>query len=187
MIVEFLVEERGVRFEGGRIEKDIDAVIYCTGYLYSYPFLKMLDPPIITTGHRVAGLYRQIFNIVYPTLAFTALQKKIIPFPLSEVQAAAIAKVWTNKLYLPEREEMLLLEKKQLEEQGDGTDFHVRESNLYHQTMSQEQKYIKNYSRILKFPHFFQFYECQASNTNQMFVKWVIPRMRNIPMNFMIG
>jgi cation diffusion facilitator CzcD-associated flavoprotein CzcO len=124
-IAEFLGKERGVRFENGRVETDIDAIIYCTGYLYSYPFLKSMDLPVVTTGRRVIGLYRQLFNIDRPTLAFTALQKKIIPFPLSEVQGAAIAKVWSNKLDLPGREEMVLLEKKQLEERGDGTNFHV--------------------------------------------------------------
>ena len=124
-IAEFLVEERGVRFEDGRIEKEIDCIVYCTGYLYSYPFLKSLDPPAIATGRRVLGLYQQLFNISYPTLAFTALSQKIIPFPLSEAQGAAIAKVWSNQLELPGKNEMELLEKKQVEKLGDGTSFHV--------------------------------------------------------------
>jgi len=124
-IAEFLPAERAVRFEDGRVEADIDAVVYCTGYMYSYPFLESLDPAFITSGRRVIGLYRQLFSIDHPTLAFTALPKQIIPFPLSESQGAAIAKVWTNKLALPEREEMVSAEKQQLEEQGDGNNFHV--------------------------------------------------------------
>lgn len=125
VIAEFLIEQRGVRFADGRIETDIDAIVYCTGYLYSYPFLESLDPPIVTTGRLVHRLYRQLFNIDYPTLAFAVLQKKIIPFPLSEVQASAVAKVWSNKLHLPRKEEMELLEKKELEEQGDEHNFHI--------------------------------------------------------------
>lgn len=124
-IAEYLPEDRAVRFEDGRIETHIDAIVYCTGYLYSYPFLKSLKPPVVTTGHRVHGLYRQLFNITYPTLAFTTLQKKIVPFPLSEVQAAAIAKVWANKLQLPEEDEMRLLEKKEVEAQGGEANFHI--------------------------------------------------------------
>jgi len=124
-VAEYLINERGVRFEDGRVEKDIDAIVYCTGYLYSYPFLKTLDPPIVTTGRRVLGVYQQLFNLHYPTLAFTAIAQKIIPFPLSEVQGAAIAKVWSNKLVLPEKQEMVMLEKKQVEDLGDGTSFHV--------------------------------------------------------------
>jgi len=124
-IVEFLVKERGVRFEDGRVEKDIDAIIYCTGYLYSYPFLKHLDPPVVTDGRRVRGLHKQVFHITHPTLAFTALSQKVIPFPLSEVQGAAISKVWADKLDLPGKEEMEHLEKEQVEQLGDGTSFHV--------------------------------------------------------------
>jgi cation diffusion facilitator CzcD-associated flavoprotein CzcO len=124
-IAEFLLEERGVRFEDGRVEQDIDAIVYCTGYLYSYPFFKSLDPPIVTTGRRVLGLYKQLFNITHPTLTFIALPQKIIPFPISEAQGAAIAKVWSNKLDLPREGEMELLEKKQVEKLGDETSFHV--------------------------------------------------------------
>jgi hypothetical protein len=124
-IVEYLVEERGVRFEDGRVEKDIDAIVYCTGYLYSYPFLRSLDPPIVTTGRRVIGLYKQLFHISHPTLAFTALPQKVIPFPLSESQAAVIAKVWSNELTLPSEVEMRSWEKARVEERGDTTNFHI--------------------------------------------------------------
>jgi cation diffusion facilitator CzcD-associated flavoprotein CzcO len=124
-IVEFIVEDRTVRFEDGRVEKDIDAIVYCTGYLYSYPFFKYLEPPLVTTGRRVRGLYQQIFHTNHPNLAFTALSQKIIPFPLSEAQGAAIAKVWAGKLELPPKEDMELWEEKRVEELGDGTSFHV--------------------------------------------------------------
>jgi hypothetical protein len=124
-ITEFLIKERGVRFEDGRIETEIDAIVYCTGYFYAYPFLRTLDPPVVTTGHRVRGLYKQLFNINYPTLAFIALPQKVIPFPVSEVQSAAIAKVWTNQLSLPGKDEMRNAEKMELNESGEGTAFHI--------------------------------------------------------------
>lgn len=124
-IAEFLAKERAVRFEDGRIERDIDAIVYCTGYFYSYPFLRSLDPPVVTHGRRVRGLYKHLFNIHHPTLAFTALPQKVIPFPISEAQSAAIAKVWANKLSLPEKEEMLKAEDDELKETGEGTEFHI--------------------------------------------------------------
>ena len=124
-IAEYLPDERSVRFGDGRIEMDIDAIIYCTGYLYSYPFLKSLEPPLVTTGRRVIGLYKQLFHIGHPTLAFTALSQKVIPFPLSEAQAAVISKVWSNKLLLPSVQEMEAWEKQTVEERGDNTNFHV--------------------------------------------------------------
>jgi hypothetical protein len=84
-----------------------------------------LDPPIVTTGRRAIGLYQQLFNYEHPTLAFTALAQKIIPFPISEVQGAAIAKVWSDNLRLPEIEEMKTWEKKRVEQTGNGTSYHV--------------------------------------------------------------
>jgi cation diffusion facilitator CzcD-associated flavoprotein CzcO len=124
-IAEFIVESRTVRFEDGRTEADIDAIVYCTGYLYSYPFFKTLDPPLVTTGRRVRGLYQHLFHINHPTLAFTALALKVIPFPLSEGQGAAIAKVWSGKLDLPPKEVMESWEEKRVEKLGDGAPFHV--------------------------------------------------------------
>ncbi|TVY87109.1 Thiol-specific monooxygenase [Lachnellula willkommii] len=123
-ISEYLVEEKGVRLEDGRVEKDIDAIVYCTGYFYSYPFLKALDPTV-TNGRRAIGLYEHVFNIAHPTLAFLALPQKVIPFPVAEVQAAAIAKFWSNNLELPGKEKMQTWEKKRVEETGEGTNFHV--------------------------------------------------------------
>ncbi|KAK2623654.1 hypothetical protein QTJ16_006835 [Diplocarpon rosae] len=124
-IVEYIVEGRAVKFEDGRIEKDIDAIVYATGYLYSFPFLKSMDPPLVTTGRRTIGLYQQIFHINHPTLAFSALGQKIIPFPVSEGQAATMAKVWSNNLSLPSKNEMKAWENSRVEELGDGTKFHV--------------------------------------------------------------
>lgn len=124
-IAEYIAQDRSVRFEDGRIEKDIDAIVYCTGYLYAYPFLRSLEPPVVTTGRRVRGLYKSIFHIAHPTLAFPALDQKVIPFPLSEAQGAVIAKVWSNNLVLPDQTEMVAWEKKKVEELGDTTNFHV--------------------------------------------------------------
>ncbi|KAL3422934.1 Thiol-specific monooxygenase 4 [Phlyctema vagabunda] len=124
-IVEFLVQDRSVRFTDGRVEKNIDAIIYCTGFLYSYPFLKSVDPPVVVTGQRVLGTYKHLFSISHPTLAFTALPMGIIPFPLSEAQAAIMAKVWGNKVELPTAEEMEKWEQETLREMGDGKQFHA--------------------------------------------------------------
>ncbi|EGR51306.1 uncharacterized protein TRIREDRAFT_56845 [Trichoderma reesei QM6a] len=105
-IEEFLVDERGVRFKNGRVERGVDAVIFCTGYRYDYPFLSSLGTKLITTGHGVHGLYKHIFCIDHPTLAFSALNRKTAPWPLSEAQAAVFAAVWSNSIQLPSTEEM---------------------------------------------------------------------------------
>lgn len=102
-IDEFMVEQKGLRFKDGRVETDIDAVIFCTGFLYSYPFLQDLDHKLVTTGRGVRGLYQHVFDIRHPTLVFPGLNMKAAPWPLAESQAALFAAVWSNNLELPSR------------------------------------------------------------------------------------
>ena len=127
-IVEFLTEDKGkraVRFADGRVESDVDAVLFCTGYLYSYPFLPSLKPQVITTGERVEHLYKHIFYVENPTLAFVGLPVRVIPFPTFEGQASVIAKVWARRLELPSTTAMQTWENSAVEKQGPGREFHV--------------------------------------------------------------
>ncbi|KAF9784178.1 hypothetical protein IL306_008131 [Fusarium sp. DS 682] len=105
-VEEFLVEEKGIRFKDGRVETDIDAIIFCTGFLYSFPFLQDLGHQLVTTGRGVHGLYQHIFSIQHPTLVFPGLNMKAAPWPLSESQAALFSAVWSNNIELPARETM---------------------------------------------------------------------------------
>lgn len=127
-IVEFLSPfsgSRAIRFQDGSIETGIDAVLFCSGYYYSFPFLSSLRPKLIDTGERVEHLYRQLFYIDHPTLAFLGLPSKIIPFRTFEGQAAVIARVWTNRLTLPPKHQMKLSEEQEVAERGSGRTFHV--------------------------------------------------------------
>lgn len=117
-IEEFLVEERGVRFQNGRVEKDLDAVLYCTGYLFAFPFLETLTPGLVSDGRRVHGLYKHLFLIDHPTLVFPGLPIKVIPFPISEAQAAVYARVWANALTLPSMKEMVQWEEEEALRRG---------------------------------------------------------------------
>ena len=126
-IVEFLPPDsctRAVKFKDGSIESDMDAVVFCTGYFYSYPFLRNIKPPIITDGLRTRDVYQHLFHIEYPTLVFPVLNLKIIPFPMAENQAAVFSRVWSERLRLPSRSEMREWERQVFEKMGSGKDFH---------------------------------------------------------------
>lgn len=126
-IVEFvspLCARRAVRFSDGQVEMDIDAIIFCTGYFYSYPFLSSILPPLIDTGERVQNLYQHIFSINNPSLAFVGLPKPIVPFRTVEGQAAVISRVWSGRLDLPSEHVMHAWEESLIKEQGSGRNFH---------------------------------------------------------------
>lgn len=118
-IDEFLIPQRGVRLKDGRVETDIDAIVFCTGFRYSLPFLKDLEKDIITNGACVHGLYKHLFLIQHPTIVFSVLNMKIVPFPISEAQAAVFSAVWSNRLHLPPKPEMLRWNRAAEEKAGD--------------------------------------------------------------------
>ena len=140
-IVEFLsasTHDRAVKFSNGQIEEGIDHIMFCTGYLYSYPFLSSVKPPLIHSGTRVQNLYQHIFNIDHPSLAFVGLPLRIIPFRTAEGQAAVIARFWANRIVLPTQAEMKAWEKARLENVKNEKDFHLLkypEDLNYHNAM----------------------------------------------------
>ena len=123
-LVELIPDERAARFEDGSIERHIDAVILCTGYAYSFPFLAPTLPTIKDKGIRALPLYQYIFHMQHPTLAFVETPEMIVPFPLAECQAAVIARVWSGRLNLPSLHDMEGWRESVVRKRGDGRGFH---------------------------------------------------------------
>jgi len=128
-IIEFLppspTHPRAIRFADNHTESHIDAVLFCTGYLYSFPFLSSLRPQLIHTGERVQNLYKHLLYTYDPTLAFIGLPFPIIPFRTCESQAAVIARVWSGRLDLPSRSSMSSWENGRVADQGSRRRFHA--------------------------------------------------------------
>jgi len=63
----------------------VDAVIYCTGYDYAFPFLEHdpLSKIRVEKNSRVRPLYKGTFYIENPSMAFFALQRNIKPLPVA--------------------------------------------------------------------------------------------------------
>lgn len=123
-IEEFITDNRTIRFIDGRIETGVDAVIFCTGYLYSYPFLQNLEPAVVTTGNRTENLYLHMFYHEEPTLSFLCLPIRIVPFIIAEVQGALVARFLAGRFALPPISKRKEWEERQLEEKGSGKGFH---------------------------------------------------------------
>ncbi|KAG9193412.1 hypothetical protein G6011_03447 [Alternaria panax] len=124
-IKQFLPKKRGVLFEDGSEEHDIDAIVFATGYFYSLPFLRDVEPELITTGERVNHTYQHLFYAPQPTLSFLALCQRVIPFPIAEAQSAVLARVYSGRLSLPPISDMREWEKSVEEEMGAGRNFHL--------------------------------------------------------------
>jgi len=60
--------------------RQVDTVVWCTGYDYSFPFLEgsgLLTPPV---SARVHPLYEQLFHVRHPSLSFIGLQQRYLLF-----------------------------------------------------------------------------------------------------------
>ncbi|KAI9020809.1 hypothetical protein CLU79DRAFT_755661 [Phycomyces nitens] len=90
----------------GKVLDDVEVVVFATGYLYSFPFLPFEKDNLIVDGQKVLHLYRFLFYIPNPTLAFIGLPIKVAPLPLSQSQAAVVARVWSGKVRLPSEAQM---------------------------------------------------------------------------------
>jgi cation diffusion facilitator CzcD-associated flavoprotein CzcO len=124
-IKRFILENRGVEFEDGTIEPDIDAVMFATGYFYSLPFLENVKPALITDGSHVNHTYQHIFYAPQPMLSFLALNQRVIPFPIAEAQSSVIARIYSGRLSLPSHAEMQRWEQDVVAEASNGRNFHL--------------------------------------------------------------
>ena len=125
-IAEFIPESRGVRFADGSVESDIDAVIFCTGFHYSFPFLQSLNPSVtVADGSHAAHLWQHMLYTADPTLAFLAIPQRIVPFPIAEAQSAVIARMWAGRLDVPTENQMEDWVQKLAQESDSGKARHV--------------------------------------------------------------
>lgn len=97
------------RFVDGTTLDNVDVLLWCTGYLYDFPFLYDAAPheSIAEPTRQVRGLYHSLISAEYPSLAFMGLPYSVVPFPLFHLQAQWIATLVSGRAALPSREVML--------------------------------------------------------------------------------
>lgn len=98
--VRHLTASGGAVLQDESVIPDLDDVLLCTGYTYTYPFLKpgVGGVSIAGDGRSVRGLTAHLYVRQDPTLAFMGLVWKVIPFPLFEDQAAFLAAMWAGRV-----------------------------------------------------------------------------------------
>ncbi|KAJ5910054.1 hypothetical protein N7504_004697 [Penicillium tannophilum] len=116
---------RRVLFANDHEERDVDCIVFCTGYHFSLPFLSSLQPSIITDGLRPHNLYRHVFYTFEPTLALIGFQQRIVPFVISQAQGAWVARVFSGRLNLPSHADMQQWIEEWKAIRGDGRIFNV--------------------------------------------------------------
>ncbi|RCV09149.1 hypothetical protein SETIT_2G003500v2 [Setaria italica] len=104
--IECLCEDGRVVFADGSCVV-ADAVIYCTGYNYWYPFLDT-GGLVTVDDNRVGPLYEHTFPpALAPSLSFVGLPRMVVVPRFYEVQARWVAQVLSGRSALPSEEEMM--------------------------------------------------------------------------------
>ncbi|XP_014291635.1 senecionine N-oxygenase [Halyomorpha halys] len=127
------IEGSTVHFVDGT-EVEVDAILYCTGYKYNFPFLDE-NCGIQINNNYISPLYKQVFSITHPTMVFIGLPFRSFLFPMFEIQAKCALNVLTGAVNLPSKEEMLedmkSWEKLQISRGYSENKFHMISDNVY--------------------------------------------------------
>lgn len=104
--IDYVYEDGTIAFrDASRVYADV--IIHCTGYKYSFPFLRT-NGILSIDDNRVGPLYKHVFPPqLSPRLSFVGIPYKNIIFPSIELQSKWVARVLSCKAILPSRKEML--------------------------------------------------------------------------------
>lgn len=89
--------------DGSKVE--VDVVMFCTGYEYTFPFLSQFYDLKVLDG-RVYPLFKHIVHTSYPSLNFVGIANKICPFPTFHCQVQFILAHLDGSMKLPTIEMM---------------------------------------------------------------------------------
>lgn len=92
--------------DDGQILKNLDVIAFCTGYLYSFPFLSEDCRCTVTEHQRVMSLYKHLVHSHFTTLSFIGILKSIVPFPAYHSQVQFVLAALSGQMKLPKEEEM---------------------------------------------------------------------------------
>ncbi|XP_076056880.1 uncharacterized protein LOC143034553 [Oratosquilla oratoria] len=91
-----------------------DAIVYCTGYEYTFPFLDE-SCGITVKNNQVMPLYKHIINSTHPSMGFIGIPFQVCPFPTFDIQVQYFLSVITGKVQLPSSPDMLAWLEKDLQ------------------------------------------------------------------------
>ncbi|UJO23377.1 Thiol-specific monooxygenase [Fulvia fulva] len=102
-VIEEFRSDGSILFADGTVLRDIDKVIYCTGYKVSHPFWNSSKNGRHLYDYatdRIVNNYQHTFIRDFPTLAFIGFPR-VLTFRSFEYQAIAIARLWSNRSTRP--------------------------------------------------------------------------------------
>lgn len=116
---------RAVHLVDGGVIRDVDHVLFGTGYSWSLPFLAADGVGLKPRNNRVPGLYQHVVWREDPTLLFVGAVGAGLTFKIFEWQAVYAARVLAGRGRVPTREAMRAWEEERVRAKGDGPGFQM--------------------------------------------------------------
>jgi hypothetical protein len=113
------IEGRTVHFNDGHVVKDVDSIIFGTGFSWTLPFL----PGVQVRNNRVPELYLHVVYQRDPTLLFVGAVGAGLTFKIFEWQAVLAARLLAGRATLPPLAEQQKWEADRIAKRGDGPKF----------------------------------------------------------------
>ncbi|XP_024082101.1 senecionine N-oxygenase-like isoform X1 [Cimex lectularius] len=88
-----------------RTHVEVDVIMYCTGYYYSFPFLHQ-SCGVKVKDNYITPLYKHMININHPTMVFIGIPYRTVIFPMFEIQIRSFLNMLKNDNF-PSKDEML--------------------------------------------------------------------------------
>mmetsp|Transcript_162194 Transcript_162194/g.515323 ORF Transcript_162194/g.515323 Transcript_162194/m.515323 type:complete len:838 (+) Transcript_162194:58-2571(+) len=88
-------------------QEDVDVIVICTGYEYSFPFL---TPELKTNAKNtlvIEDLYKGVFFIERPELMYLGIQNQVYTFLMLDLQAMLARLAVSNKFVVPAKQNMV--------------------------------------------------------------------------------
>lgn len=129
---------------------DIDIVIYCTGFLYNFPFLSK-ECGIVVDDNHVRPLYKHLINIEFPTMCLVGLPFYVCAFSMFDLQARFYFETALGTVPLPTKREML---REMENEKGDviAAGFTNKHVHMMGPKQGGYYKALSDYARISPLP-----------------------------------
>lgn len=99
------VTKTGAKFKDGS-EETFNAIVYCTGYKYTFPFLSV-DCGVSSEENYVSPLFKHVLNINNPTMGFIGLPFYVCASQMFDLQARFCVSLWSNDQLMPSKKAML--------------------------------------------------------------------------------
>ena len=104
--IQRVTDDGTVQFTDGQTRR-ADAILLCTGYKYSFPFLSPeCHVTVDLDGKRVNTLYKDVFHPEHPSLSFVGILTRALVFQLFAIQMRCIVAVLSENACLPSHDEM---------------------------------------------------------------------------------